>query len=531
MPVIYKFNVPTQALGARQIPADVLHNIFQIGTYDSPDPMFPILASQVCKQWHDVALMTPTLWTTISVSPNKAFHTKDDDLYDLEFPLVQMSIARSGVLPLDVRLDLRRRTSNVDMLDPANIPFELFSSLLPHAHRFREVSLVANTWPSMLFVLSELSHASMPLLETWNMEYAASQPFNDEFWPRALRQSVLAPSLPRLRNMSFVGTHLLWSQCSPTTLTSLTLSHMARDVRLTHGEMCRLLRANAGTLERLEIQGGAPVHFDVVGELDIVTLPALKALTLGYTEPLETIALVLSINAPQLRTLVLADLNTVHFAEEDSDATPLFDALINYMPLPLHAIEHLILQNIVFNAPEDGIDVYRLETFIGRTMDPRLLVPVRVLMAFSSLKTLDVDRPDAALLHALNMGIPNRAAAAATKCSGLPPQTLPAATVTRFSLTHADPNQLASFLGQRSCLMDYAEQLAVRPWASMTVGCHGATLLLGEVCAVEGWRLDGLADEVFVVDENVAYEDDDDDSSDDDDDMDSTSDLDDRMDF
>jgi hypothetical protein len=87
-----------------RVPLEISSDIFMWCLPDSPRPdseNFPMLSLRVCHLWSDIALATPSLWTTI--------HTEDGDAKNFD-TLLEIWLNRAGSLPLSLSLcgDLHR---------------------------------------------------------------------------------------------------------------------------------------------------------------------------------------------------------------------------------------------------------------------------------------------------------------------------------------------------------------------------------------------------------------------------------------
>ncbi|KAF7342851.1 hypothetical protein MSAN_02001200 [Mycena sanguinolenta] len=151
------------------IPVELLAYIFtltlpaKIGTYSA----VPVLSKrtphkpwilggswalgQVCGLWRAVALSSPTLWTSFTLSTR---------LWERELPLLNMQLERSRTAPLDVCLTFVKSTTE--------LPFKTFlSNLISHCGRLRKVHIEGDPSPTTVTLWSL---GQMPILTdvVWN---------------------------------------------------------------------------------------------------------------------------------------------------------------------------------------------------------------------------------------------------------------------------------------------------------------------------------------------------------------------------
>jgi len=144
---------------AAHLPLVVLAEIFLYSKLSSeldPDPYLfdytPWILSSVCRSWRDVAIHTSALWTKIGINLD------EPDRFE-RAGFMELWLARSGVLPLDVHLDREAR-----LLDNKLTSLEFIAS---HMHRIRSLKVVANTSHTAESILAYFE-ASAPLLERFS---------------------------------------------------------------------------------------------------------------------------------------------------------------------------------------------------------------------------------------------------------------------------------------------------------------------------------------------------------------------------
>ncbi|KAH7919525.1 hypothetical protein BV22DRAFT_1040801 [Leucogyrophana mollusca] len=354
------------------LPADALLHIFHIGVHDPTDDTFngadfAVLVSHICRAWRDLAVNTPTLWTSLAIGmqPGGLPHTSPTLRRAAAFVL------RAQNLPLSVTLDLR----SVSGLSPA----------LMQALETPALSLAASI--AMDFILPLVTYRllahPMPLLEHWEVEQAdAHRSFITATSPAQV-QPIADPGsstrLPRLRTMTLTGVHANWGHWSISNLTSLTIEYLGSGDRPTFGSLRAILLRNAHSLRELQIQGAIPLRSDSwspripSAQEDLLPLSHLRSLILGYTHPLDALSFLHALHLPRLKSLTLRDIARVMEGEHyptyagagmpvafdgnsfhsQFDASFLVDTMCKHLTLPLAQIEHLELAHVTFQPPSE----------------------------------------------------------------------------------------------------------------------------------------------------------------------------------
>lgn len=150
---ITNVNAPIESL-----PNEVLAMVFQAGCIlpcrkahrpnKRPDPPFELLISLVSRRWRNVAISTPKLWTKICVLPRQPLD------------LVMAYLTRSGVLPLDIRADLRFNRSSFLFVSSF---VEVF---IPQIGRWRSMCIRSTHYQYLRPFFRHIRLATAPLLES-----------------------------------------------------------------------------------------------------------------------------------------------------------------------------------------------------------------------------------------------------------------------------------------------------------------------------------------------------------------------------
>ncbi|KAJ7633190.1 hypothetical protein FB45DRAFT_523419 [Roridomyces roridus] len=181
----------------------------------------PSLLLQICRQWHDVALTTPALWSTLELLLDYGgSHAQQRDLLDVW-------LRRSATCPLSIRLDCSEELADDDDEGPS-IVFGFVDSLLCHAMRWQDMEFV------LPFECLRKIAGSMPLLRRVTIGIA-NGPVSPE------TPAVLFTDAPVLNHVVLDGSfnpfavQLPWSQI--TTLTAEALYANEAFEILLHGTM------------------------------------------------------------------------------------------------------------------------------------------------------------------------------------------------------------------------------------------------------------------------------------------------------
>ena len=330
----------------QRLPNELLVYIFLFAThcYDLSEAILsPIVVSQVCSRWRQVALSTGNLWTnlilTFPTSPGKLSRT-----------LTWLS--RSKTYPLDILLDFR--DSSWDWQENSHTfrwkdMEAVVRLLLPHVIRWQRFELLTDTWaPIFTFLWYTRRVESAPMLRSialsrCNAYFAAK---GQGFEPAALKQPVPlfgGIALDNLREVSFAGVHVDWSKSALRNLVALEFKYHARDVMPSLNEFIDILSA-CPDLKRLTILGWGPRldlplnnatpgteneegPFDLTRLQRSIQLPHLTRFSFGFLDIEYAIELLSLFCLPALEELAFEDVSTTLNLTEPQDATPILEWL------------------------------------------------------------------------------------------------------------------------------------------------------------------------------------------------------------
>lgn len=319
---------------ARPMPIEVISNIIRLASHSSHDPISQSISiSHVCRQWRQISLSMPSLWTSIFLS---------HPLSKSQLTRTIIWIVRSRNRPLDIYMDFRDPSWDWDETSHifgSNEMDNIMRLLVPQASRWRSVELLTDTWaPIFTFLSCTVAIDSAPFLQTIRLarcnEYFVAQ--GETFRPANLAFPVAwfrgGASLSHLRHVSLSGVHVDWIQSGLGGLQRLELRYHARDVMPTLSEFRRILRLNP-SLERLVILGWGPRMDPSLeneyghDDLQTIDLPQLEELEIGFVDVTYGINLLSLFALPNLRVLAIEDVAFGIQLCERQDCSCLFDHL------------------------------------------------------------------------------------------------------------------------------------------------------------------------------------------------------------
>ncbi|KAF8551261.1 hypothetical protein OG21DRAFT_1418332, partial [Imleria badia] len=208
---------------ARPMPVEVVANIFDFASHSSHDPITQSISlSHVCKQWRQISLSTPSLWTFIQLSL---------PLSKSQLTRTCAWILRSRNRPLDIYMDFRDPDWDWDEASPilgSKAMESLMRFLVPHASRWHSIELLTDTWaPIFTFLSCTAAIESTPLLQSIRLArcnaYFVAE--GETFRPADLALPVAwfggGASLSHLCHVSLSGVHVDWAQSGLTGLREL----------------------------------------------------------------------------------------------------------------------------------------------------------------------------------------------------------------------------------------------------------------------------------------------------------------------
>ncbi|EGN97827.1 hypothetical protein SERLA73DRAFT_74088 [Serpula lacrymans var. lacrymans S7.3] len=442
-------------LSAALLPADILLPIFHIAVFQHDllhRGTVPVILSHVCKTWRDLAINTPTLWTTIVSrrpgippslqAPEAHGHKRKTDPLDA-FPLIKIFLSRSRDCPLNIYLDLSWCNSNEAIPEVPQVgdtPFAILDIIAPRLGSVKE------------FEARSLSHATTSITR-------------DKPTPHSI-----------LRSISLCRVHTEWSRWSVTNLTSLTIDYLAYNTRPSLDDLRHILMAISHTLEYLRlygvipevIRGSEPTLPATISSM--VTLPKVRELGIGYTHPIEALAFLHAFHFPSLTSLAFEDVYrrlqhdkisyheaimalriNIDHGQRENDASFLLHAMVNQLPIPLNKIKFLKLSSVCLCSWQP--------CKIGMTSNQQPPVSPWAkftnhwfLLSMPSLVTLVLDFPDAIILDCLNTGFPRCSYRGEGESRLTESFSFPVEQLSELHIQNVNLETLASFLRCRTLM-------------------------------------------------------------------------------
>ena len=283
---------------------DILHYLFAVCLRTLVDQQnLPLILSHVCTSWRFTALKSPFLWTSIYMRcvrgrPHHSF--------------VKLRLVRSKNLPLDFHINTVRPLEEN----------ELKNIILPFSRRFRKFSVVASSEFLIPLIFKDL-RCDMPILEHFDFQVKGER-------HRARICIIRQPGLDSKDDVPFrlppVRRNILdiiWADWQARNVTSLIIDYFPESVRPTINDLHIFFTHNQSTIERMEFRGYAPQVRPIMGDEDpdslpVITLSALRSLTIGYVYPRNYVTLFYFLSLPNLTSLTLRDI--CRYCEENTPA-------------------------------------------------------------------------------------------------------------------------------------------------------------------------------------------------------------------
>jgi hypothetical protein len=273
-------------------------------------PPFEVLVSHVCQRWRTVALVTPSLWTKISVSLLESVC--------LERP--KTLLERSKSLPIDIEIDCCSQPPDdcYEEVSFRNLD-ALISLLVPHISRWRSIEVAVSCHKYILVFLSAVSDPSIggaPQLEALKLYDHADVGSHATFAHYDLipHFKLFGGVAPRLKTVVLRGVHVDWCQewlSRGSNISDLELCFHAEDVRPSWSQFVGILTPKLKTLS-LWCSGPLGFPHDWYSEggsgsynSGVMELRSLTDLTLTFDSPAYVSGLLRCLVLPSLKSLTL----------------------------------------------------------------------------------------------------------------------------------------------------------------------------------------------------------------------------------
>ncbi|KAL7277092.1 hypothetical protein ACG7TL_008937 [Trametes sanguinea] len=289
-----------------RLPPEVLVLIFKAGARMPQDgPVtettvprpFPLVIASVSRQWRDIAINTPELWTNITIQHPRHYNW------------IPVCLQRSCGLPIDVTMDCRSTN-----LITAPVVDCMMSRLMPHVHRWRRFALMTCD-PAIAYVIGRrLSDASAPQLRHLQLSLSGSSGNQEVVLPDILQGGAEALSSVRFDSLATP-----WGSAPLVNLTTIDLRWLWLRTRLQYEQFRDMLAASPRI--RALILRGTYIHLHSGRTYPPLSIPTLRYLELSG----DTVCRMSSLlSTPALEELTLANLDETEFRE-----------FVESLPLPI----------------------------------------------------------------------------------------------------------------------------------------------------------------------------------------------------
>ncbi|KAG8989506.1 hypothetical protein FRB90_002208 [Tulasnella sp. 427] len=268
------------------LPSKVLATIFFHVMSRSAVPVcydVPFILRSVCHRWRWVTDATPYLWLAVHQDPKRPFVR------------AQQALAKSRRLPLDVSFSaLAYEQKNLRFLD----------AILPHAHRWRRLSLVNLGEPE---ALQTLGGVEMPQLQELAIsckfdeqaEDSVEEEEEEEGHSEPLHDLLCGEPSPRLRNVSLRGIGLTFDLSVLSHLFELDLARIRGGLLIDHMLDILIACPELRTLSLTRIILDERLFEDHRSRSDLpIHLPALEFLQLTKLDWSDIVSILGAIRAP-----------------------------------------------------------------------------------------------------------------------------------------------------------------------------------------------------------------------------------------
>ena len=227
----------------QRLPRELLGSIFEIGVHhlDEEDAVLLSTLMLVCKEWTDVALDTPTLWSRITIENQKCI------------PKARRKLARSKSVPIDIIIHFGPHFESTQTV--IELVVHAMDILRPAMWRWRTFRLIVPNRAHAHAALTQCREPA-PLLEDFAVQiHHVLQTDRYAMAPLPLFQG----HLPRLRVCSFTSFHFGWHMSLVSRLRVLKLGGFWAGFAPSVGTILNILKA-CPALEELGLRNMTDVE-------------------------------------------------------------------------------------------------------------------------------------------------------------------------------------------------------------------------------------------------------------------------------
>ncbi|KAJ7894821.1 hypothetical protein B0H13DRAFT_2035750 [Mycena leptocephala] len=273
------------------LPNEIISEIFlqslDISDSSLSGPASPLFLGHICQKWRDIALSTPSLWTSISLT------ITNNAAPDRRLRLLETWLARSRACPLSISI-----TDNSRQYNGASFTHRFVDAIVPHHRRWQvlRLQMAYSDLPQVEGELSLLRELEISVNHCWTPN-------------RSLRKFLRAPKLQTVTQNGIYRRLALfplpWKQLTTLSVSQGTsLEHVVQILRITSNltyfaAQLACYSWERGEMEMVDIPSIPPlIHLRILDLypksnttrtlqrqlLDLLTLPALNYLNIS--EPL-----------------------------------------------------------------------------------------------------------------------------------------------------------------------------------------------------------------------------------------------------
>ncbi|KAI8974825.1 hypothetical protein BD414DRAFT_524785 [Trametes punicea] len=280
-----------------RLPPEVLVLIFKAGgrmPHDGPvsessmPRPFPLVVASVSRQWRDIAINTPDLWTNVTIR-----HPRPHNW-------VPLCLQRSCGQPIDITIDCRSTG-----LLTAPVVDGIMSMLMSHVHRWRRFALMTSDPATVYAIGRRLADASAPQLRHLQLSLSGSSG-NQE----VVLHDILQGGAEALSSIRFDSLATPWGSAPLVNLTTIDLRWLWLRTRLQYDQFRDMLAASPRL--RALILRGTYIHLHAGRSYPPLPIPTLRYLELSGDTVCRMSSLLCT---PALEELTLANLDETEFRE------------------------------------------------------------------------------------------------------------------------------------------------------------------------------------------------------------------------
>ena len=288
------------------LPVELLSRVFMLGQPDgTPYPEFPpdfsqtfeVLVSHVCRHWRQVALDTPSLWTTIHL--RLKCHMDRSRIY----------LSRKKHKLIDILVDTCAEDEYEEGYNLFTPEFmAVFSPLMPIVNAWRSFALKVRHKDCKIGardVLSSCGSApNLEYLQLWHIEnWESAERLFTQIGPPPV--VIFNKELPKLQHLSLIGVNVPWTQVNfLEDLTTIEFALHSVDVRIPYEVWANMLKTSP-RLEKLSLYYSGPKPGDFPWPNEVIALPGMKELSLTDLDAPYLCDILRYLHMPQLTSLRL----------------------------------------------------------------------------------------------------------------------------------------------------------------------------------------------------------------------------------